>query len=310
MALVKKLNWTNHILKFLSIILGFLLWFYVLNSEPVTVQKDFEIDIVLPKSVAFQELPVKKVSVTLKGARTFIDTLLKQENKIFIDLSKEKLSLAKKYTHHLKQKHIPVPFNVDVIEIRPKTLIAKFEKRLLKNLIVKPKLIGELDRGLQIKDYQVEPKTIRVSGPSSVLKKLEFIESTPIDVSTFDDEGSLLLNFSKFDERISLIDQKNVVFKYQIKSKDSNLTLQNIPILFLSSEQNFAVKQKMVAIDVLVSEELSKNLKRSDIKIIAEIPQDFEGETDVELSARLPKGVIVQKIHPPKVLVRRLKKSK
>ena len=59
------------------------------NSEPVTVQKDFEIDIVLPKSVAFQELPVKKVSVTLKGARTFIDTLLKQENKIFIDLSKK-----------------------------------------------------------------------------------------------------------------------------------------------------------------------------------------------------------------------------
>jgi YbbR domain-containing protein len=309
MVLTKKFNLTNHILKVLSLVLGFLLWFYVLNSEPVTVQKDFEIEMVLPKNVAFKQLPVKKVSVTLKGARTFIDTLLKQENKIFIDLSKEKLSLKKQHKHYLKQKNIPVPFNVEVLEIRPRTLLAKFEKKLSKALIVKPKFIGELDKGLQIKEYSVEPKTIRVSGPRSVLKKLEFIESAPIDVSSFEDEGSFVLNFSKFDERINLLDQENVTFRYEIKSKDSNLTLQNIPILFLSSDQNFAVKQKFVAIDVLVSEEVSKNLKRGDIKVIAEIPTDFKGKKEIELSAQLPKGVIVQKIHPAKVVVRRKKKK-
>lgn len=308
MALAKKLSWTNHILKVVSLVLGFLLWFYVLNSEPVTVQKDFEVEMVLPKNVAFKELPLNKVSVTLKGARTFIDTLLKQESKIFIDLTKQKLPLGKQYKYFLKSKNIPVPFNIEVQEIRPKNLVSKFEKKMNKVLIIKPKFVGELEKGLQIKEYKVEPKSIRVSGPSSLLKKLEFIESAPIDVSKFTDQGNLLLNFSKFDERINLEGDQTVTFAYEIKSKDSNLTLQNIPILFLSSQQNFKAKVKFVALDVLVSEEVSKSLKRGDIKVIAEVPNDLKGSADVELTAQLPKGVIVQKIHPASVKVTAKKK--
>lgn len=305
MAIVKKLNWTNHVLKVFSLVMGFFLWFYVLNSEPVTVQKDFEIEMALPKKVAFKEMPIQKVSVTLKGARTFVDTLLKQQNKIFIDLTKQKLPFKKQYKYYLKPKHIPVPFNVEVLEIQPNNLLSRFETKLNKNLIIKPKLIGELDKGLQIKEYSIEPKTIKVSGPSSLLKKLEFIESAPIDVSQFEKEGSFLLNFSKFDERIILDGFENITFSYELKSKDSNLTLQNIPILFLSSDQNFVSDVKNVAIDVLVSEEVSKNLKRGDIKVIAEIPSDFKKSVEVELAAQLPKGVIVQKIHPPKLKVKR-----
>lgn len=308
MVLSKKINYTNHILKIVSLVLGCLLWFYVLNSEPVTVQKDFDIEMTLPNNMAFKQLPINKVSVTLKGARTFVDTLLKQENKIFIDLSKSKLPTNKNYKYFLKPKNIPVPFNIDVLEIRPEILISKFEPKLKKELMIKPKFIGELTKGLQIKEYEVGPKTVEVSGPKSLLSKLEFIESSPIDVTKFEEQGSLVLSLSKFDERITLEDNQAVTLKYELKSKDSNLTLQNIPILFLSNHQNFTSENQFVSIDVLVSEEVSKNLKRNDIKIIAEVPEDFGKKTEVELFAQLPKGVHIQKIHPAKVVIRARKK--
>ena len=143
-----------------------------------------------------------------------------------------------------------------------------------------------------------------ISGPISVMRKVGVLRTLPYDLSTIEgDEGTVKLTMAPTNPLIKVLDKKEVYLNYVFKPNKANMTLKNIPISFLTLRPSFSSRIKNVALDVLVSdEEKVKELKKSSVKVIAELP-DRRGRKNVKLRATLPEGVHLLQIHPESINV-------
>lgn len=286
--------------------IGSTLWFYVLNSEPIQIEKDFEISYLLPKDVAFSSSAQKSVSVSLKGARAFLESLEKRNPKFFFDLRGKKIQLGKEEKFNLDPRDFPIPFNIKVMKFSPKTLSLKFDRKAYKKLKLKPMFVGELPNNLQFDEFSVEPEFLEVSGPWHKIKKLGGIESSPIDLSKLKNDGVLPLSISGLDPRIEIPKNSLLNLRYTLKSREANKTFVSIPVRFLSPDQGFSPITRRVSVDVFIPENLKDEIKDKDIRAIAELPSDLaSGVHELELRIELPKGVHLQKLYPSRVKIRK-----
>ena len=85
---ISKTPWfaSKSMLKIFSFFVALSLWFYVLNSDPIEVDKNVEVEFIPPKGFALRSLPPNDLRLRLKGSRTFVENLYGEEEKISIEL--------------------------------------------------------------------------------------------------------------------------------------------------------------------------------------------------------------------------------
>lgn len=106
------------------------------------------------------------------------------------------------------------------------------------------------------------------------------------------------------DRRIVITNPGPVSFSYKIKPNKANVTLKKVKIRFLTTRGRFKSSHSLVSLDVLVSGDSDKKIKKSEIKVIADIPDVGRGRVKVKLRAEVPEGVHLLKIHPETINVR------
>ncbi len=82
----KIFNWQKQALRIFSFVISIVLWFYVLSSEPIEVEKEYTLDFQLPNKCSLEEVSDFKVKVKLKGPRAFLRNILKKDALIELDI--------------------------------------------------------------------------------------------------------------------------------------------------------------------------------------------------------------------------------
>ena len=77
----------RHTLKVLSVLLAVSLWFYVLNSEPIEVEKKMAVKYVLPKGMVMTSFSEKEVTLKIKGSKAFVENIFSNNEKFVVDLN-------------------------------------------------------------------------------------------------------------------------------------------------------------------------------------------------------------------------------
>lgn len=294
----------NRILMFfVSLFTASAFWFYVLNSEPLVVEKQVPVVFINPAGLAPLSVLPKTLSVKLKGSRSFVKSLKFDSDKIFVDLKKFNYK-KETFVVDFNSSMVPVPFGISVMDISPAQTMVSLEKEIKKKVPVRPEYVGEINPNLKLVKKEIKPSEFMISGPISVMRKIGVLRTLPYDLTTVDgDEGTVKLTMAPTNPLIKIEDRKDVYLNYVFKPNKANMTLKNIPISFLTSRPSFSSRVKKVALDVLVSdEEKIKNLKNSSIKVIAELP-GRRGSASVKLKAELPEGVHLLQIHPESINV-------
>ncbi|MCO4794160.1 MAG: hypothetical protein KC493_10625 [Bacteriovoracaceae bacterium] len=294
---------SKHLLKLISFFFGITLWFYVLNSEPLEVTKTLELEYILPKGVAISNIHPPDVKVKLKGSRTFMRNLFGGNEKVFVNLKSSGIKGKGSIEHLIGEQDIPAPFGVQVLSIEPKVLELEFQKEVTKRIRVTPNLVGEVSRDLKLINSRMDPIKIKLKGPSKLMKKLKEVSTSPIDLSSLKRSGSLKVNIEDLDQRVKIVGESPVNFNYEVSPRKANITLKNVPVRFLTSARRYSSKQRLVSMDVLVSEGADLNLKNSEVSVVADIPNGSSGTVDVPLRTVLPEGVFLLKIHPESIKV-------
>ena len=168
---------SRHTLKFISLFFAITLWFYVLNSAPIIIEKKIPFNFKLPKGMAISNIVDKEVTVKLKGSRVFMRNIFKQNNFIFINLKKYILGKKRKEIDvKLGPQDIPVPFGVEVLEINPKNLNIKLEKLGKKTVPIIPTIIGEVAQEFKLIKKSLTPSKVEIEGPRSLLKNIKIFQ--------------------------------------------------------------------------------------------------------------------------------------
>ena len=208
----------RHTLKIISIFFAVSLWFYVLNSEPVEVEKKIQIEFLLPKGYAVSSNTERQIQLKLKGSKAFIGNVFSNKEKLVIDL----VPYFKKFGKNFKVQYLPsqisVPFGVDILEMQPQEAKVEIDRLVQMELPVRIHYIGNMAYDRKFKEVNIDPHNVMVSGPIEVIRKLSHVETNPVNLSTIDkEEGILTVPLEELDPRLTFEENPRVKLKYKVQ---------------------------------------------------------------------------------------------
>lgn len=294
---MKKESRNRHILKVISLLSAVTLWFYVLNSEPLEVEKRMPLAFITPTDLAINVETPKTVKVKVKGSRAFVQDIDFSNEKLIVDL-RDYPYKQETFAVTFEPNMVRMPFGVEVLEVEPKQVVLSLDRELRKVVPVRVRTVGEVGKDLKLVSKEFRPKEFMIVGPYEVLKKTTLLDTVPVNLGSLEGKGELRLPLESIDGRILIEEKRDIQFNYVVRPNKANLTLKNVNISFLTKHTRFTSSEEKVALDVLISEERIDALRSSEVKVIAEIPDKARGKVRVKLRAELPEGVNLLQIHP------------
>ncbi|MCB9060908.1 MAG: YbbR-like domain-containing protein [Halobacteriovoraceae bacterium] len=289
-------------LKFISVFTSFLIWFHVINSEPIEQGQQVKFLVYPPKNQAIvSEIPLH-LYFTLRGPRAFLNATTLQNQKIIVNLESMEQSSKNNYRIQYNSSMLNLPFGVQVVGMSPPFIDISVDKKIRKLVELKVNTAGKLGKNYEFVNSRVNPDKVWVTGPKKTLKKIKFLESQIVDVTGFQESGKVELDFPDLSETISFESEEKVFFEFKIRPTKSNYRLDKLPIYFLGTQRNFTSEAKFASISVLVPNK-DYILKSDQVQIVAEIPDNLHGKARIKLKAKLPKEIHLLQIHPEYIMV-------
>ncbi len=224
---MKRETAQRHSLKIIAIFFAVSLWFYVLNSEPVQIEKKLSINYITPKGYMVASLAEKEVTLKIKGSKAFIQNIFTNKEKLNVDLNPYFVSSGKSFKVKFYVSDVTVPFGVEVLDISPKETAIELDRVVLMELPVKVQYIGDAPKDRKIKEVVVEPQNVMISGPVVILKSVSRIETAPVNLALFNkDEGAMNLSLSDLDPRLKVEDSTKIKLKYKTQLLNFKRQLQ------------------------------------------------------------------------------------
>ncbi len=208
----------RHTLKIIAIFFAVSLWFYVLNSEPVEIEKKIQVQFIIPKGFAISSVTERELILKLKGSKAFIGNVFSNKEKLTIDLNPYFKKFGKNFKVQFHPSQISVPFGVDILEMRPREAAIEVDRMVSMELPVKVQYIGNMAYDKKFKEVSIEPQSIMVSGPIDVIKKLSRVDTNPVNLSNIEkDEGTITVPLDELDSRLSFEENPRVRLKYKVQ---------------------------------------------------------------------------------------------
>ncbi len=208
----------RHTLKIIAIFFAVSLWFYVLNSEPVEIEKKIQIEFILPKGYAVSSNTERQLQLKLKGSKAFIGNVFSNKEKLVIDLVPYFKKFGKNFKVQYLHSQISVPFGVDILDMQPKEAKVEIDRLVQMELPVRIHYIGNIAYDRKFKEVSLDPQNVMVSGPIEVIRRLSHVESNPVNLSTIEkDEGVLTVPLEELDARLTFEENPRVKLKYKVQ---------------------------------------------------------------------------------------------
>ncbi len=208
----------RHTMKIISIFFAASLWFYVLNSEPIELEKKITIDFLLPAGYAISSQTERLLSLKLKGSKAFIGNVFTNEEKLIVDLNPYFKKYGKNFKVMFHPAQIAVPFGVDVLEMSPTEAHIELDRLIQMEIPVGISYIGSMAYDRKFRVVSIDPPNVMVTGPLEVIRKILKVATNPVNLSIIDrEEGTITLPLEGLDPRLHFKESSRIKLKYKVE---------------------------------------------------------------------------------------------
>jgi diadenylate cyclase len=123
--------------------------------------------------------PVQSVNVRLRGSSKLIRQLNPYQVDVQVELSQTEPGTV---NVNLGPENVLMPEGLEVISIEPNVIRVELEREVTQRLPVVPHLIGEPAAGAIVEEPEVFPNQVLVSGPESLLAKVQSLSTRAISL--------------------------------------------------------------------------------------------------------------------------------
>ncbi len=234
-----KRKLTNNIgIKILSVALAFIIWIVIVNIDDPTISRTFTVDVeILNEDVVtainkvYTVVEGSKVEVTVKGSKSFVDTL-RTEN-IIATADLKYLSQTGSVTIDVEcNKYTTTKYTMELGDV--KNMVVELENITEKRLPIKYQIVGEVPDGYYVSTSQMKarPGTITVTGGESVINK---IGSIVVDVNVSKKTKDFVITASPkaYDNNQDLMNTKEMNLEFSSDTIEVSVPVYNtktIPI--------------------------------------------------------------------------------
>lgn len=179
--------------KVFSLLVSMLLWF--------TYARDPEVGTFVSVPVEYRGMPedleigsdlVGSVSIDLRGPSGKIEDFNAAKSAVILDFSD--IHKPGESTFHIDERNISLPTGMRLVRTIPAQIRLQFERRTSQDVPVQVRFSGAAPRGYQVARYDARPKELRIVGPASHVKKIEYAVTDPIDLAAVVGESDFQVN--------------------------------------------------------------------------------------------------------------------
>lgn len=308
-SIIKKLKDPRYLLKIISIFLSLFLWFFVLKSQPVSIEENLNIQFLLPEGYTFSKKPISNINVYLEGLRATLRRSDIEKSKVRIKVP-PLVGDSFSYVAEIPVNNIPQPPGVKIKDFHPKKIKLSLEKSISKKVPVEINFKGSLSPSFYINSKKVSPEYVLITGATSILNTIDSIKTIPIDLSKLDLEE----NERKIDLEIpplvvvEELHEKIVSVRIGVDSFSANTTEIELPIKFITNgSQMVRPSKKTVSIKLnYIKSEFSKLSSNNDfgVSVFADLTNsDNLSNKKIQLKIDKPKNVKIIKLKPDYITI-------
>jgi len=225
---IQKLWSKEWLLRFISLCLAILLWYFVGGEDAVDKNVTIPIEIInMPKDLIISNKFKKNVEVTVRGPRSLLMDMGKKETARQVDLS-DATPGTRVIT--LDNKSISVSRGVQVLRVQPSSLILSLDKLIQRKFSVTPVMTGSVAPGYILKDLRIAPDTIAITGPQTVLSQVESLKTTPINIAGLTKSVQQQIPLDLEPALVDLIGETSITADLVIGYETVEKTIANVPV--------------------------------------------------------------------------------
>jgi YbbR domain-containing protein len=168
-------------LKIVSLLLAAALWLAV-SSEPTS-------EVALDATIVFRNMPdnleigsenVPSTQIRVRGPERTVRRL--QSNDVHVEINLAEMKPGER-TFDLTADQVHVPYRVRIVQIIPSQIHLTFDREAVREIPIRPRVVGNFPSGYRIGEVLASPPTIRIAGPQKQVHAVEDAITDPVDVS-------------------------------------------------------------------------------------------------------------------------------
>jgi YbbR domain-containing protein len=146
-------------------------------SVAVTVPIEFHN---IPTNLEISAVNIPEAQVRVRGPERLIHELRPQDVHVEVDLSGVKPG---ERTFDLTAQQVRQPRDLEVAQVIPSQVRLSFDTALIRQVEVRPRVIGTFAGGYRIAKVVADPSTLSISGPKQRVEVVEAATTDPVDAT-------------------------------------------------------------------------------------------------------------------------------
>ncbi len=244
------------LIKFISLCLAGMLWYFVGGEDVVEKTVMIPVEVInKPADLVISNKYKKDVEVTVRGRRSQILEMGKDQVVFQIDLSKATPGTK---VESIENESIPVSRGIEVQQVQPSSIILSLDKLIKKEFQINPVTTGDVTPGYILEALRLDPETITITGPQTVLSQVEVLKTVPINISGLFESVQLQIPLELDATLVDLIGETSITADISINFDTVEKTISNVPVSVLSDGLLQEVKPAKVEVSLRIPKMIIK----------------------------------------------------
>ncbi len=249
------------LLRLVSLGLAIILWYFVGGEDIVNKNVMVRVEVInLPRDLVISNQYKKEIEVSVSGPRSLVLDMGNRAISRQVDLSH-----ATPGTMVIENSNdsIAVPRGVKVLRIQPESVILSLDKLIQKQFSVNPVTTGVLAPDHILKEIRMEPDSISITGPETVLSQFDVLRTKVIDIEGLRESTQVQVPLDLDLLIVELIGETTVTADLDISVETVQRKISNVPVEVMKDE----VLQRVTPATVTITVALPKTLIRAKVDL-------------------------------------------
>jgi YbbR domain-containing protein len=171
----------DNVAKVVCVLLAIILWLYISKTNKGELEYKIPITFInLPETLVKSKISNRYVTAILTGKKDNLKNINIKSIKAVVNLEQPEIGINKTYSIDLIKDEIPE--NIDLnLSIKDVSLVV--ERKITKKVIVKANIVDKVLNGYVLGRIMIVPESINISGPESLLKTIDFVQTEKISIA-------------------------------------------------------------------------------------------------------------------------------